>query len=1081
MDTTPRGSGRRPSTEPVAESGVAAYSNLESLPERKSEYGFQGFAVNDPILANAIGATIATSHAQDTIPQTSHHATFAAPIEEVRSDLAPPGSTLPQVSRVASGFGTDFWGASGLTEDLHPTTVSQPTGSIVYSSQSAIEPRELQHQPSLGFRSIVHQAFDSPNDDASVPPTPISRDSSQRGSETSGISPILSRVPSEATADARAHALGVRDAAISPIAEESSQPASPSSRPISAAAPVEMQRSSLTKSSPVHSRNVSGESVPSSFVPGYRRNLDTPSPGNSPSRTPELEYTKRLSTGMTAEPRTSAKDDAHRNITAVKIPNADYTKRESDLADEVSSGPDKDFTEAARAVQVARSHFLQTHSPTLSSPPTFSNSGSRAASPMPGRESPGPGRVREIAGKYNELHNISRTNSGLSLDSRESQSSMASWERSDENLSLRRTGTVDSNDSDETNLPRSKGAISEQESLRPEANRGASFRPHLPGEWISYLETPATERPEDLMEVRPSTVLSGHADTGTRSPDTPRGAQQSYTDAPDFTSSSTKRIAQSKGLIDDVKAAGDALGAALLASVGMGHEAEDSRQPAESLGTSAEEHPTPVTSTSRYATGDVYLRPFALSQAPPSAGSSVAPTPPPKDYPKLDVERSSGYFPRPILRVDSDALSGQSAADSPYDMESDRLRREIERSLTPQVASETEEQVDKNETVRSAPNDMSSLQRARMMNVAELPADHTDAAKLDSDSVVPKSLNDAPRHVASDNRPALLDQRFSWEERPQASNELFGLADSETKPSASYERPLSTGALHVVNTNISTDSDFTSSVREAPSPDFTHGTRIVTSAVTKPLNVPSADPVIQTPVSPIMSPNVGPVESDINMAAEFPPSPLETSPRLAEVEGLREQPLPNVSVEDTRTNDFELAAGQVSNDSAPTTALRIPPFREILALKSSSERISSYNSTRNQFATMDTGLQNWLSSTISSHPQHSDIASGGALKLTNSNVIGSVRHRGGPSLLKIANKIGSSNRDTSNAVDTDAATATSGAERKTSVSQSSGTEKMQTKGKELLHSFGGKASGGAKGLFAKAKGRLREGGSEKVD
>lgn len=1056
---------RRTSMEPVSESSTAPRSSLEPLPERKLERGYQGFTVSDPALALAIGATVAKAPAQGSTLQTSEHGSPNAPTEEATSAAATPASALPQVSRVASGFGTDFWGASGLAEDLDHQSASPPTGSaasfVVPSSSrylSESEPKELQHQPSLGFRSIVHQAFDAPNDDISVPPTPISRDSSQRGSETSGISPILSRAPSEATAEARVHTVASRDAAIPPIAEENSQPTSPGSRPVSAAA--------LPNPSPAHSRNVSGEAVPSSFVPGYRRNLETPSPGNSPSRSPELEYTKRLSTGMTAEARTIANvstlgggaGEGHRNITAVKIPHADYTKRESDLADEVSSSPDKDFAGAAQAAWVARSQFLETHSPTLVSSPTFPKPGSRATSPMPGRESPGPSRVREMAGKYNELHDLSRTNSGLSLDSRKSQSSLASWERSDEHLPLEQTATSGSNKNDGFNSPQHITTESEEANSRPDTNRGPSFRPHLPGEWVSYMETPATERPEVPSETTPTpkkTGFSEYADTVTRSPDTPRGSAQPSIEVPDFTPSANRRTTSPSGPVDAVKAAGDALGAALMASIGMGHKVADSEQPDGSSESPDEEDSATKTSLPRHAAGDVYLRPFAMTGVPTSAGSSVAPTPPPKDTPKIDVERSSGYFPHPVVRLDSDAPSVQFTADSPYDMESDRLRREIERSLTPQVVSENEEQAVALDAAPNARDGLRASQATGTTSAVEMPANQNDLDRSYSNYADPKTLEIVPNHTTSDSRPALIDQRFSWEQRPQASTDLFGPAGSQTEPSASYERPLSTGALHVVNTNISSESEPTSPVQEAQLPIPAYTTDASAQAETGGMDA-------------------------FDTGTALPPSSPEASRNSREIETPHAQPVPGLQIDNAGKVNSGSAAEQALSGNTAESA-RVPPFREILALKSASERISSYNSTRDQFATMDTGLQSWLSSTISSNPQHSDIASGGALRLTNSNVIGSVRHRGGPSLMKIANKIGSSNKDAASTADTEIATAALGAERKPSVSHSSGTEKMQTKGKELFHSFGGKASVGAKGLFAKAKGRLRESGGEKVD
>ncbi|KAH0241513.1 hypothetical protein KCU71_g24047, partial [Aureobasidium melanogenum] len=107
---------------------------------------------------------------------------------------------------------------------------------------------------------------------------------------------------------------------------------------------------------------------------------------------------------------------------------------------------------------------------------------------------------------------------------------------------------------------------------------------------------------------------------------------------------------------------------------------------------------------------------------------------------------------------------------------------------------------------------------------------------------------------------------------------------------------------------------------------------------------------------------------------------------------------------------------------------------------------------------------------------------------------GSIRYKPQPgNIMKMARKglSGVTNREPSGSHAADPSQTSSTVERqnsntpgRTASAQHGGVEKMQTKGKDLLHSagmFGGKATVGAKGLFARAKGRLREGGSEKVD
>jgi len=214
---------------------------------------------------------------------------------------------------------------------------------------------------------------------------------------------------------------------------------------------------------------------------------------------------------------------------------------------------------------------------------------------------------------------------------------------------------------------------------------------------------------------------------------------------------------------------------------------------------------------------------------------------------------------------------------------------------------------------------------------------------------------------------------------------------------------------------------------------------------------------------------------------------VEKEPTFAPVE-TNETPL-------TPTETTETPLAPPATTAATNTAARIPTVREIMALKTVDERVNTYNSSREQVASMDTGLSNWLSSTLSSHPEHAHVVTDAANKPAGTTAIGgSIRYKPQPgNIIKLARKglSGVTNREPSGSHAADPSQSPSNVERQTSntvgrspSAQQGGAPKMQTKGKDLLHSagmFGGKATVGAKGLFARAKGRLREGGSEKVD
>lgn len=173
------------------------------------------------------------------------------------------------------------------------------------------------------------------------------------------------------------------------------------------------------------------------------------------------------------------------------------------------------------------------------------------------------------------------------------------------------------------------------------------------------------------------------------------------------------------------------------------------------------------------------------------------------------------------------------------------------------------------------------------------------------------------------------------------------------------------------------------------------------------------------------------------------------------------------------------------SSTMPRSPQRIPPFREILAIKSPSDRISAYNSTRQQFASADTGLGSWLTHMTNSHPEHTGMTSPSTTtaprRTTTGAGFGSSRHKHSPSLAKFTSPFAGGGRQASVSEAHPASNATS-----TPGSSSAGGGEMAAKGKDMLKTagvLGGKGVTGAKGLFAKGKSRFASRGSagDKVD
>ncbi|EOD51536.1 hypothetical protein UCRNP2_1682 [Neofusicoccum parvum UCRNP2] len=191
--------------------------------------------------------------------------------------------------------------------------------------------------------------------------------------------------------------------------------------------------------------------------------------------------------------------------------------------------------------------------------------------------------------------------------------------------------------------------------------------------------------------------------------------------------------------------------------------------------------------------------------------------------------------------------------------------------------------------------------------------------------------------------------------------------------------------------------------------------------------------------------------------------------------------------------NYWAASGEedVGGGSGHSAQPRIPLFREILALKSTDERLAKYSQTREQFAGMDTGLRNWVQSTLATKPEHAELAnlprqplppiqsshssSGGGLVLN-------MRHKHNASISHFATGFRKTNQTAAGLESSSAAHASTASPTDAGQQGGAGRGGMQVKGKDLLKGagvLGGKGMKEAKGLFAKGRSRFR--GESKVD
>ena len=1158
----------RPSLEqyrnPSFETGDDAFSSeipnpqLEPLTERHSNQGFDPFPADSPPPIGPHRSAPIELLPQDIAERELERYTSPSDLNDVRHPLLPP------VKRI-SGFGESLFSLNPSKSADGETTGVRSKGSPVNLPTEALSVQDggkgnLQHQPSAGFRSVVHQAFDRLDDQ--VPPTPsstIARSSSER---TSDISPVISRGPSVATPESKAAQAEIRGVNTPAISEE---PQETISRPASSGnlATKQVARKPSPSESP---RQDSMGSKPASFIPGHRRDISAPSPDNSPARTPALEVNRQIlkpqeaelavttptapdfGTSQVPQSQEAASREEYHGAT-------DFTIREADLALDTKH---KDFITSTAvstsAVDVQNSPFdsKKTNSRKLSKSPSVDSSSSRP-------DSPTKSRVRGLAEKF-ESAGSSRRGSQQSVVknslSRESSQQLV-------------------------NIP----------SSRPLAERIDSFRPRLPGAWESYAShVPSVASPESVLppagalsDRKKGTYIMDKADRST----TPAGIRQIQAEdieiAPTTKKQNLPNPMQEDRTTDPfaaVAAAGSALAGALAAAAGMETQeetttpkAEDNRRgPRSSQGSqgfsNARGRSASVKNTAYHPEAS---RPTA-TYLPDNTDSSVVATPSPNETPLVEKWKSepSGYFPpiAPLQKASGDALNPSNnlpplqrppmlpflstdTTTTPL-YESDRLRRDIVRELSPIPPSEP--LANGSAKPGGTAVDESSLSGRSSMKATGhesmvIPKEYESYWNGSDSGGDPSSRNskmgvEGPAEMAAEpqegthqlmsgqdpiigvdkaharhDRP-ILPTRFSWEENQESvklpqpqmisrhlsnslrnSQQLYGQSGMVAEHEL-LRGPGGNGAepglmiAEIVPEGYSLPTN-TLPPSERPQ-SFAASSRIPSTGSTVP-GLCTEDPDRRSKAS-IKSAGVSVKPDDpetVNTSFVGPQyvAAREGSPSSS-VQDVEHYNRPSRSMQDSETGQRDATDPRLSSPDrdlpslspAPMPQPKIRPFREILALKTSSERIQAYNDTRNQFANLDTGLSHWITVTANELPEHAHLLStpvrpGISTTLQNSSIT-----RSKLSILRSPGALTQTGQQPLPSETTAPHGSSSSPAQGNSPSAGLGnritSQQVQAKGKDLLHTagvFGGKANVAAKGLFSKGRSKFRGVGADKVD
>lgn len=1096
---------------------------LDSLTERRSEYGMEGLNTEEQ---ETLGERQPTSSKTFNFPKRAPNTSSPAP-------QSSHGPVLPDVSRL-SGFDESLFGSSDNTGAGYQGSMSNFGGSSSWQpsqqqTQASTE-TTLQHQPSLGFTSAVHQAFDKAEDQ--VPPTPNSTQGSSVARSASGgtstVSPIISRGPSTATENWNARLPGIDNVSTPMIPE---RPEGSSARPLSSDS-IETPTQAARKPSPT--QNIPSQEVdeqPPSFIPGYRRNSDTPSPDNSPRRTPALETNRQLRQPQEVELAAATPTDPSFSEDSSSLTSKASSEQEPSQG-QPTAIESRDMREQGVESQAARGSNIK-------SPESTGSPMSPAYNHLRGRtDSSSSSRVRNLADKF---ESVSRPGSAHSTTPRASM------------------------------LGANAQKIDDLAPTRPLIDHKESFRPHLPGGWESSasivpaaaFKTPqAAVTRQDMGQIRPLPGSSATTKIGS-------GPSEVMTPAVDQPTSSVTQIKDvSEGAFAAVAAAGSALVDAVGAAVGMEHR-DSPTEPTSDASSDAQSFNKRSVGYRAATQGPGAVLPEATRPHIPllsdDEASTAAPTPLPENTSQGVAEPSQApdYFPPSSREYDtrSDAYPVDEPRKQPPTLpllstdtgseqyESDRLRKEIVRELTPMSASEpTTAETDYSNyqpTLSTNPsltrpghesgvlpkeyesywNDANSDDEVDDFQTKPTQVEDANTAERPEETVVqPLQLNHGPgpalpASVAQEDpvqaRPQMLPHRFSWEQPLQNLPAEARTAQEQTAaPTTSFlksavypanhlvqsqEGPSEAYALPIIRPVTDPAMDESPSVpeKELPIPQIGHIAGRQDGPLDSEKVLPSHPSRLEAAHStvgnqPDGSLTSGPVDDLSNMS---PYSPVSQGDRGLESELFQPEP-PALIGPSPPVQLVDLPPMPPPANAQP----KFPAFREILALKNPSDRIRAYNETRDHFANLNTGLAHWLAATTNDLPEHADL-----LTSSRQPAINLQGHRSSQSRSKLGGLLPSGGQSgqqpyfqqylnaspgQTSAPEGNAPGNGMGSGSPQGFSPSGGpsgklsSQQVQAKGKDLLHTagvFGGKANVAAKGLFSKGKSKLRAAsGNEKV-
>ena len=387
-------------------------------------------------------------------------------------------------------------------------------------------------------------------------------------------------------------------------------------------------------------------------------------------------------------------------------------------------------------------------------------------------------------------------------------------------------------------------------------------------------------------------------------------------------------------------------------------------------------------------------------------------------------------------------IPSPSAENSPQDTESDRLRKEIIRSLSRENTPSEDPDHDAELRPEAPRQDSSSMldeyerfwTKGAMSTAQDVeqpaPENSSPSAGSQESPAPPAPLVPGPAPSAHASKPKLA-RRFSWESS----------SSGEPAPETGIQSPPAPMPGQFPGPNEE------ETFPEEPAPH--HEAIVEDREVNEP---PSTEKPKLTIVPPI------PDDRSIISDGHLP-------------EVYNAEAIPNSHADETLPAGPDRRASRDVLTAPATVEPTLLGFRDILGMKTSEDRVRAFNETRAKFGTIDTGLNQWISFTVHAHPEHNDVVEK-STKLTSSGPKAPVSRGKFPKLAALGK--------------TDLTPSGSGHVRRPSAPLGAMMNKQQVeqRGKELLHTagvLGGRAGEAAKGFFARGRSKLKGGGNDKVD